>query len=189
MRSGFWVGAGAFTVVGVLGSWFNAAGLPALLALWLLVGLAALFRRRPPGTERWLLGAAALVSALAGAAFFQAGRDAVSSLVPLPVDVQGWFHLTVAGGLGFLLTALLLFLAWGPVRRGEAWVAWAFLVGAIPATVVIGAAAVAEVVSWRHVYGSVHGSVWMLLGLLVSAAGTLAWGVTLGARPRQAGQG
>jgi len=190
MRREIWLGVGAAVAVGGFGSFEGRAALPALLLFWLLVALTA--RGRRPDAERWLRGAAILTSALAGAVFFQAGRDAGSAFGTLPVGVQAGFHLMVAGGLGLMLSVLVFYLGWKPVRQGERWALAALLVGGVPALAVIGVAIGAELVDWRHTYGHIHDSVWMLPALWLSATGALARGLALkrgpldgeGPRPR-----
>ncbi|MBI2237470.1 MAG: hypothetical protein HYU54_02965 [Actinobacteria bacterium] len=179
MRSEIWIGVGAALVVGFLGSFVALATLLALLISWLLVGLIAWLRTRHPDPEMWLRGAAIFTSALAGAIFFQAARDAASPLGALPVGTQAGFHLAVAGGLGFMLIVLVFYFAWKPVRHGEGWALTALLAGGLPAIAVIGAAIGAELVTWRHTYGSIHVSVWMLPALWLSATGALARGAAL----------
>lgn len=178
MRRETWTGVGA-VVVGFAASFVSLAVVPALLLLWLFVAFNARLRPRRSDAERWLRGAAVLTSTLAGAIFFQAARDAASPLGALPVDTQARFHLTVAGGLVFLLVVFLFYFARNPIRRGERWALAALVVGGVPAVAVIGAAIGAELADWRHTYGSIHSSVWMLPALWLTSTGALARGVVL----------
>lgn len=123
---------------------------------------------------RRALGLAAALSAslLALDLGFQAGRDIGAVDLASPTHLE--FHLTVAAGVAYGAAAVLLVLAWWPVRRGEPWGVAALALFGLAAAIGVVPALLVE---WRgaQLYDHAHSSVAALVPLwaLAVACGTL----------------